>query len=90
VDAEQALGRQSAHLGRDEGAGVVALGAEAFVPEPAHQLEEGFRHAPVGPAGLVDRPREAVAGKRGDHEVEVARERLDHVQVDDDRTRPAV
>jgi hypothetical protein len=34
--------------------------------------------------------QEAVAGKRGDHEVEVARERLDHVQVDDDRTRPAV
>src|SRR5687768_6341956 len=65
MDATEGLGCQRAHLRGDERAGVAALRAEPFVTEAAHQPEERFGDAAVGPAGLVDGPEKPWPGSEG-------------------------
>ena len=100
VDADHAVGVAAADLGRDHRAGVVAVRAVALVAEPAHQLGPCAGDARRAPARLAGRPGEADAGERRDHEVERVGgvgavgagigQRADHVEVLDDRHRPAV
>ena len=100
VHADDVLGVEPADFRRDHRTGVVADGPVALVAEAAHEFDPR-RGDPVDvPAGLAGRAGEAVAGDRGDDEVEgdggvaavrawVA-QRTDHVEKLDDRPGPAV
>ena len=94
------VGVETADLGRDQRAGVIAGGAVALVAEATHQLDPRRGDPVVAPAALARRAREAVAGDRRDDEVErVGRvaavrprvgERSGDVEELEDRAGPAV
>src|SRR5512132_1241414 len=90
MHTDDALGRKPAHLGRDHRSRVVANRAVALVTEAAHQLNPRPRDAQVVPSALGARPREAVAGQRWDHQLEIPRQRLDGSQVLQDGAGPSV
>ena len=100
VDAEQSRRRLQRHLLGDGVAPVAALGDVARVAEPLHQHDPGAGDADRVPAGRGRLAREAVARQRRDHQVEGVRrapavrggigQRLDDLQLLDDRARPAV
>src|SRR6202007_1592506 len=70
VYADDVRGVDPTHVRGDERALVTPLDPIAFVAEPAHQLGEGARDARVSPSGPAERPGEAVARNRWNHEVE--------------------
>src|SRR5215216_7079466 len=90
MDADDTLGREPPDLRRDHRPRVVADRAEALVAQATHELDPGLCDPDVVPTALGGRPREAVAGERRDHQVEVNGERLDRPEVLDDRAGPAV
>ncbi len=100
VDAEQLRGGLLTHLLCDRRTPVAALGYEPVVAEALHQYDPGTGDAGGIPAGGGRLGGESVARQRRDDEMErvlgacaVCRrvgERLDDLQLLDDRARPAV
>jgi hypothetical protein len=100
VDADQLRSAKQRHLLGDGIAPIAALRDEARIAEALHQHDPGAGDPDRIPAGRIRLPRKAVAGQRGDYEVEcVGRapamhgrigQRLDDLQLLDDRTRPAM
>jgi hypothetical protein len=100
VDASQSGRCLPAHRLGDDRPPVSALCDVAGVSQALHKLVPGVRDPVRIPAGRLRTCREAVAGQRGDDEVEcvlgrsaVCRrvgERFDHLQQFEDRPRPAV
>jgi hypothetical protein len=100
VNAEQPPGGLAAHRVGHGGAHVAALGDIAAVAETPHQLRPGLRGAAGIPADLGRFAGEAVAGQRGQHQVEGVlgpsavggrvRQRADGLQQLDHRAGPAV
>ena len=70
VDADQALGGQTAQRIRDAGAHVAALRDVARVAETAHQLGPGARRTTQIPAELHRLAREPVPGQGRQHKME--------------------
>ncbi|GAB3834321.1 hypothetical protein GCM10027610_029750 [Dactylosporangium cerinum] len=90
VHADDPLRGHRAERQRDARAEVAALRAVPLVAEPPHQLGPGPRDPGDVPAALVRRAGEAVPRDGRDHQVEVARQRLDHVLELQERAGPAV
>ncbi len=100
VDAEQPGGSLAGHLVGDKGTEIAALGDEAVIAEPAHQLRPGAGDAPGVPADLRGFGGEAETGQGGEHQVERVpggtavrggiAERAHHAEQLDDRAGPAV
>ena len=100
VDAEQPFGRLAGHRGRDRGAPVAALRDVAGISQSFHQHRPRAGDAVGTPAGGGGLARKPVARQRRNHHVERVRrapavsggigERLDDLQLLDDRAWPAV
>ena len=100
VDRDQLRRRDRAHDLGQHGAPVAALRDEAGVAEPLHQRDPGGGDPRRVPARRRRPGGEAVAGDRGDHDVERVRrgpaisggigQRPDDLELLDDRARPAV
>ena len=65
MDAEQPGGSLAGHLVGDKGTEVAALGDEAVIAKPAHQLRPGAGDAPGVPADLRGFGREPETGREG-------------------------
>ena len=100
MDAKAALGRLPADAVGDESPPVAALRHPARMTEPPHQFRPGPGNALHCPARLRRLGREAVAGQRGDHEMEGVfgsspmrhriAQRADHTHELDHRAWPAM
>jgi hypothetical protein len=90
VYADDVVGSYGAQGQGDAGAEVAALGAVPVVAEAVHELGPGGGDPNDVPAAFVGRAGEAVAGDGWDDQVEVLRQRFDHVQELEERTGPAV
>jgi hypothetical protein len=100
VDAEQTVGCLARHRGRDRGAPVAPLRDVARMSQALHQHRPRACDAVGAPAGGGGLARKPVARQRRNHHVECVRraaavpsgigERLDDLQLLDDRAGPAV
>ena len=100
MNAEQFGRRQHAHLLRDECTPIAALRDVARVAEALHQHSPGARDAGAIPTGGRRLARKTIARYRRDHDMEGIRratamgggigERIDDLQLLDDRAGPAV
>ncbi len=90
VDADDPVRCPAPHLGGDPGSAARPLDAVGAVAEPVHQLDEGARNAPGGPAGLGERAGEARAGCGGHDDVEVLRQGPDDVDELHERAGPVM
>ena len=100
VDADQFRRRLNGHLLGHGVTPIAALRDKPVVAEPLHENGPGTRDARGVPAEFRRLSRKAVAGKRGDHDVEGIRlgaamrgrvgQRIDELQLLDDGPRPTV